>query len=114
MKPTRCTLLRSIFISTSLHVSGNYAPIIRGAYCTYATLVFFTLYGWLSGSAGWDKTAVLSQPADQTATHFFCGAAAQRGPWPPHAGGFYITHNDASQSVGRLLTSDQLVAETST
>ena len=24
MKPTRCTLIVSIFISTSLHVSGNY------------------------------------------------------------------------------------------
>ena len=49
MKPTRCTLLLSIFISTSLHVSGNYVPVIRKTYCTYATLVFFTLYGWLSG-----------------------------------------------------------------
>ena len=27
---------------------------------------------------------------------------------------FYITHNDAPQSVGLLWTSDQLVAETST
>jgi len=49
MKPARCTLLLSIFISTSLHVSGNYVPIIRRTYCIYATLVFFTLYGWLSG-----------------------------------------------------------------
>ena len=49
MKPTRCTLLLSIFISTSLHVSGNYVPIIRRTCCTYATLVFFTLCGWLSG-----------------------------------------------------------------
>ena len=49
MKPTRCTLLLSIFISTSLHGSGNYVPIIRRTYCIYATLVFFTLYGWLSG-----------------------------------------------------------------
>ena len=48
MKPTRCTLLLSIFISTSLHVLGNYVPIIRRTYCIYATLVFFTLYGWLS------------------------------------------------------------------
>jgi len=47
MKPTRCTLLLSIFISTSLHVSGNYVPIIRRIYCIHATLVFFTLYGWL-------------------------------------------------------------------
>jgi len=49
MKPNRCTLLLSIFISTSLHVSGNYVPIIRRTYCIYATLVFFTVYGWLSG-----------------------------------------------------------------
>ena len=27
---------------------------------------------------------------------------------------FYITHNDAAQSVGLLWTSDRLVAETST
>jgi len=49
MKPTRCTLLLSIFISTSVHVSGNYVPITRRTYCIYVTLVFFTLYGWLSG-----------------------------------------------------------------
>ena len=48
-KPTRCTILLSIFISTSLHVSGNYVPIIRRTYCIYVTLVFFTVYGWLSG-----------------------------------------------------------------
>jgi hypothetical protein len=41
------------------------------------------------------------------------GAAAQRGSWPPHSRGLYITH-DAPQSVGLLWTSDQLVAETST
>ena len=45
---------------------------------------------------------------------FPCGAAAQRGPRPPHSRGFYITHNDAPQSVGLLWTSDRLVAETST
>jgi len=43
MKPTRCTLLFSIFISTSLRVSGNCVPIIRRTYCIYATLVFFSL-----------------------------------------------------------------------
>jgi len=42
-------LLLSVFISTSLHVSGNYVPIIRSTYCIYATLVYLTLYGWLSG-----------------------------------------------------------------
>ena len=45
---------------------------------------------------------------------FSCGAAAQRGPWPPHSCGYWITQNDASQSVGLLWTSDQFVAETST
>ena len=48
-KPTRCRLLLSIFISASLHVSGSYGSIIRGTYCIYATLVFFTVYGWLCG-----------------------------------------------------------------
>ena len=49
MKPTRCTLMLSRFISTFLHVSCNYVPIIIRTCCIYATLVFFTLYGWLSG-----------------------------------------------------------------
>ena len=49
MKSTRCTLLLSIFISTSVHGSGNYVPIVRRTYCIFAALVFFTLYGWLSG-----------------------------------------------------------------
>ena len=44
--------------------------------------------------------------------YIYCGAAAQSGLWPPHSWGFLITHNDASQSVGLLWTSDQLVAET--
>jgi len=43
----RCTLLISIFILTSLHVLGNYVPINRRTFCIYATLVFFTLVGWL-------------------------------------------------------------------
>ena len=38
MKPTRCTLLLSTFISTSVHVSGNYVPIIRRNFCIHATL----------------------------------------------------------------------------
>jgi hypothetical protein len=44
----------------------------------------------------------------------FCGSAAQHGLWPPCSRGFVITHVDAPQSVRRLWTSDQLVAETST
>jgi len=49
IKPTRCTLIRSIFISTSIHVSGYYVLIIRRTFCIYATLLFFVLYGFLSG-----------------------------------------------------------------
>jgi len=44
----------------------------------------------------------------------FCGAAAQRGPWPPHSWCCYITHNEAPQSVGLLWTSDHTDVETST
>ena len=40
MKPTGLTLLLGIFISTSVHVSGNYVPIIRRTYCLCATLVW--------------------------------------------------------------------------
>ena len=44
MKPTRCTLLLSIFISTTLHVSINCVPIIRRTYCICATMVIFTVW----------------------------------------------------------------------
>jgi len=46
--------------------------------------------------------------------YFVFGATAPSGPGPPHSRGFYITHNDAPQSVELLWTRDQLVAETST
>jgi len=36
------------------------------------------------------------------------------GLWPPRVRGYWITHSDASQSVGLLWTNDQCVAETST
>jgi len=65
MKPTRCILLLSVFISTFLHVSGNYLPTIRRTCCIYATLVFFPLYGWLSGLL----VGMRLQPADQVTTH---------------------------------------------
>ena len=47
---------------------------------------------------------------------FLCFLAQQppSGPGPPHSRGFYITQNDAPQSVGLLWTSDQLSAKTST
>jgi len=41
--------LLSIFISTSVHVSDIYVPIIGRTDCIYVTLVFFVLYWWLSG-----------------------------------------------------------------
>jgi hypothetical protein len=41
-------------------------------------------------------------------------APAPRGPGPPHSRGFWITHNEAPQSVGLFWTSDQLIAQTST
>ena len=43
-----------------------------------------------------------------------CGTGAQCRLWSPHSWSFYITHNNAPQSVGLLWTSYQLVAETST
>jgi hypothetical protein len=48
---------------------------------------------------------------------FVCLFLARRPPsgsGPPHSRGFLITHNDASQPVGLLWTSDQPVTETST
>ena len=77
MKPSGCTLLLSIFISTSIHVSGSYVPIIRRTYFINATLVFFILYGWLPGlmigmslipTITPDSHPVSSQPVDQTVT----------------------------------------------
>jgi hypothetical protein len=46
--------------------------------------------------------------------HFLLGATAPSGAGTPHSLGFYITHNDASQLVRLLRTSDKLVTETST
>ena len=59
----------NIFISTSLHVSGNYAPIIRRTYCIYATLVFFTLYEWLSGRDVSHPDQPTRQPPIQSAKY---------------------------------------------
>ena len=53
--------------------------------------------------------------AFQTLAFFFSVALRPNaGHWPPHAWGFWSTHNNASQSAGLLWTSDQPVAETST
>jgi hypothetical protein len=45
---------------------------------------------------------------------FFGGATTPSGPGSHHSRGFYITHNDATQSVRLIWTGDHLVAETST
>jgi hypothetical protein len=45
---------------------------------------------------------------------FVFGATAPSGTAPPHSRSFYITHNDASHSVGLLWTNDQPIAKTST
>jgi len=42
------------------------------------------------------------------------GATAPSELGHPHSRGFYIAYNGATQSVGLLWTSDQLVTETST
>ena len=68
MKPSRCTLILSIFISTSPNVSGNCVPIITRTYCINATLVFFNLYGCLSGLLV-GMRLLSSPPAGQTATY---------------------------------------------
>jgi len=50
----------------------------------------------------------------KSALCLFLARQPPSGPGPPHSRGFYITHNDAPQSVGLLWTSDQPGAETST
>ena len=71
-------------------------------------IIWFWLQLWLNG-----KTAMSTK-------YLFCfwpnsTTPPPSGPRSPQSRGFYITHNDAPQSVGLLLwTSDQLVAETST
>jgi len=57
MKPTRCTLLLSIFIAVSLHVSGNYVTIIRRTYCIYTTVIW---------EAVWSADQQTRQPPKQS------------------------------------------------
>ena len=52
--------------------------------------------------------------ASQTVWTIFLGATAPSGQEAPLSRCFYITHDDAPQSVALLWTSDQLAAETST
>jgi len=50
MKPTSCTVLLNVFISTSLHVLDSNVPILRRIYCIYATWYLFSLYGCILDS----------------------------------------------------------------
>ena len=72
--------------------------------------VFYKLMFWLAGSLTCRLPNMMwSPPARKSrrSVRIDCCMA-------PHSWGFYITHNDAPQSVGLLWTSGQLVAETST
>jgi hypothetical protein len=56
-------------------------------------------------------THTISQTAILSLLRFFsCGAAAQRGLWPPYSRGFRDHTHDAPQSVGLLWTNVQFVA----
>jgi len=81
-KPSRCTLFLSIFIWTAVHVSGNYVSIIKRTYCTYTTLVFFTLYGWLCGLSG-DTNRQTRQPPIQSGK-YQCRISTVSSPYSGH------------------------------
>ena len=62
----------------------------------------------------YSRCYVTGKPCFFKPSLFVFGATTPRWPEPSHSRGFYITHNDASQAVGLLWMSGQLVAETST
>jgi hypothetical protein len=70
-------------------------------------ICFFTVHSYGEGTT--------KKYTNNIYTVFFSpGATTPSGPEPPHSRGFYITHNEAPQSVGLLWMSDQTVSETST
>jgi len=80
MKPTRCTLLLSIFISTSVHVSDNYVSIIRRTYCIYATLCrgcCLVCRPALEGASGQQQAPAATYPREKPGTQF------QEAVWAP-------------------------------
>ena len=90
--------------------------VARESHCCFAVeTVSFVSKGQLIQQKS--NVLIESKQHMQTESHslvFVFGATAPRGPRPPHSRGFQITHNDATQSVGLLWTSDQHVAETAT
>jgi hypothetical protein len=71
-------------------------------------------YNWIINNKLLQVLRLWRSERDKCNQFFSCGAAAQRGSWSPWSWRFYITHNDALQTVIFLWTSDQLIAETST
>jgi len=78
------------------------------------SFVFTSNIFWLLISLNLQPNSIISllQPGCSRCV-CFCRDSPS-GPGPPHSRGFYITYNDAPQSVGLLWTSDQPVAVTST
>ena len=108
MKPSRSTLLLSVFISTSVHVSDNYVPIVRRTYCIYATLVFFTLYGWLSGlQTSWSGIRV----AGFSLQHGYHSKQPHRNSNTHHTKN-NTTNVVIQQNSRKLLMMDTLMSET--
>jgi len=63
ISPTRCTILLNIFITLLYMFQASMCQSSGGIYCTYATLVFVSLYGWgLVCCLDW----VSIKPVDQT------------------------------------------------
>ena len=61
-----------------------------------------------------NEVHLTKRPMHNYMTDIYNFFVSGEGPRPPHSRGFWITHNDAPQSIGLLWTSDQLVAKTST
>jgi hypothetical protein len=78
------------------------------------SFVFTSNIFWLLISLNLQPSSIISllQPGCSRCV-CFCRDSPS-GPGPPHSRGFYITYNDAPQSVGLLWTSNQLVPRSPT
>ena len=110
-------------------VNTNYSPQIRHKYCKicpthpqHDTMPIISISACLLISANTAQAKMLHNLLHFNKTSrniylsidFFLAWQPPSGPGLPHSRGFYITNNDALQSVGLLRTSDQLFAETPT
>ena len=110
-------LLYRYFSCTSLlrlrgtHVTCNiFVQVPTSHYLIFLTFINFRLY--ISAILHLTHyTYILRAEISNLNFFFIFGTTAHppspSGPWPPHLLGFYITQNDAPQSVGLLWTSDQ-------